>query len=149
MTAPWGLLGRAAGRPDPFVDATVATAFLSPELQDVPIPTSVTWTGTLLAPRDGLYRMAFAAEDPMSLELDGSPLSIATVGPDAWSNVGEGTPVMLAAGPHRVQVTQQVTHGGRNLARWNWVPPRADGTLDQRTPWTVVPPSVLRPDSDF
>jgi hypothetical protein len=145
MDAPWGLLGRLAGG-DAFLDATLAMAFFDPELRLYVTPTTITWSGLLLAPVDGTYRMAFAAEDPMQLDLDGRRVDIVTVGPDSWAGVGQGSLVLLSAGAHRVQVTLQVTHGGRELARWNWVPPNPDGSVQTQGQWSVVPPRVLRPD---
>jgi hypothetical protein len=91
--------------------------------------------------------MAFAAEDPMQLELDGQRIEVVTVGPERWAGVGPGSLVQLTQGPHAVRVTLQVTHGGRELARWNWVLPLPDGSLQAQGQWSVVPPMVLRPDA--
>jgi hypothetical protein len=155
MDAPWGLLARI-GRPlasalqppaDAYLDATVAMAFFDPELGAVNDPNTVTWSGTLEAPTSGAYRMAFAAEDPMQLMLDGQRVDVMTVAPDRWGGVGVGSVVQVQAGAHAVQVTLQVTHGGRELARWNWVPPRPDGTQQSGSEWAVVPPMVLRPET--
>jgi hypothetical protein len=90
--------------------------------------------------------MAFAAEDRMHLQLDGGPVDVVTTSPEGWQSVGLGSEVRLAAGTHRVQVSLDVTHGGRELARWNWVPPQPSGALDANAAWSVVPPSSLRPD---
>jgi hypothetical protein len=147
MDAPWGLVARVASPGTTRLDSTVAMAFFDPELGFVSSPNSVTWTGSLVAPVDGVYRMAFAAEDPMHLQLDGAPVDIVTTSPEGWRSVGLGSEVRLAAGAHRVQVTLDVTHGGRELARWNWVPPRPSGDIDADSPWSVVPPSALRPDA--
>jgi hypothetical protein len=154
MDAPWGLLGQVASPvgntlPSPangFLDAAVAMAFVDPELSGVRPPNSLTWSGTLLAPTTGDYRMAFAAEDPMQLEVDGQRVEVVTVPPDGWARVGAGSLVRLDAGSHDVRVTLQVTHGGRELARWNWVPPLGDGRVQSGGEWSVVPPMVLRPD---
>jgi hypothetical protein len=154
MDAPWGLLARvtnplSGSLPEPansVLDATVAMAFFDPELGPVPAPNSIVWSGTLVAPSSGVYRMAFAAEDPMRLELDGQSIDVVTVGPERWGGVGPGSLVNLSERPHAVRVTLQVTHGGRELARWNWVPPRPDGTVATQGTWAVVPPMVLRPD---
>jgi hypothetical protein len=129
------------------LDSTVAMAFFDPELGFVPWPNSVTWSGSLVAPADGVYRMAFAAEDPMHLQVDGGRVDIVTASPEGWRSVGLGSEIRLAAGAHRVQVSLDVSHGGRELARWNWVPPRASGEVDADAPWSVVPPSALRPDA--
>jgi hypothetical protein len=122
-------------------------AFFNPEVGFVRTPDSLVWSGALVAPRSGVYRMAFAAEDTMRLRVDGQPVDVATVTPEQWATVGLGSSVPLVEGPHVVRVTLDVTHLGRELARWNWVPPAADGTLDSRTEWSVVPPQVLRPDA--
>jgi hypothetical protein len=151
MDAPWGLLARLA-RPtgtasDVNLDSTVSMAFFDPELSAVAAPNQVVWSGELLAPTTGNYRMAFAAEDPMHLQLDGQPVDVVTLKPDDWRPGALGTPVHLDAGPHRVRLTLDVTHNGRELARWNWVPPMANGEADSSGAWSVVPPSALRPET--
>jgi hypothetical protein len=153
MDAPWGLLGRVASRSqtampaaDAFLDATIAMAFFSPEIGFVRFPDSIIWSGALLAPRSGEYRMAFAAEDTMHLQVDGQAVDVVTLGPEQWASAGLGSTVRLEEGPHLVRVTLDVTHTGRELARWNWVPPVPSGALDSAREWSVVPPQVLRPD---
>ena len=84
----------------------------------------------------------------MHLQLDDQPVDVMTVRPERWQNVGTGSQVVLSEGVHRVQVTLDITHGGRELARWNWVPPLASGAIDANGAWSVVPPQVLRPDAD-
>jgi hypothetical protein len=121
-------------------------AFFDPEMGSVPSPSTIEWSGTLLAPREGAYRMAFSAEDMMHLQIDGQPIDVVTVKPDQWQGVGGGSLVRLTEGPHRLTVTLDVTHGGRVLARWNWVPPTPGGAPDTSSEWAVVPPQVLRPD---
>ncbi|HET6317959.1 MAG TPA: PA14 domain-containing protein, partial [Chloroflexota bacterium] len=154
MDAQWGLFVHVASPVPPalpspadgVLDSTVAMAFFDPELAGGGPPNSLTWSGTLLAPTLGVYRMAFAAEDPMQLEVDHQRVEVVNVAPDAWSRVGQGSLIPLSAGPHDVRITLQVTHGGREVARWNWVPPLADGSVDASGQWSVVPPMVLRPD---
>ena len=90
--------------------------------------------------------MAFSAEDAMHLRVDGRLMDVVTTKPDEWRNVGAGSSVQLSAGVHRVQVMLDITHGGRELARWSWVPPLADGSVDGGSTWSVVPPWLLRPD---
>jgi hypothetical protein len=151
MDAAWGLLERLGSplfnQETTHLDATVAMAYFEPELGPVVQPNSVVWSGTLLVPRTGVYRMAFAAEDAMHLQVDGAPVDVVSVAPDDWPAVGAGSSVPLTAGSHRVHVTLDITHGAREVARWNWVPPRADGSLDPDSAWAVVPPWVLRPDT--
>jgi hypothetical protein len=156
MDAPWGLLARVRPQgsavpsrsPETLLDATVAMAFFDPEMAFVIYPSTIEWSGTLLAPRDGTYRMAFAAEDLMHLQIDDQPIDVVTVKPDQWPSVGVGSLVRLTEGPHSVRVTLEVTHGGRELARWNWVPPAPNGAPEapSSSEWAVVPPQVLRPD---
>ncbi|MBV8715987.1 MAG: glycosyltransferase family 39 protein [Chloroflexi bacterium] len=151
MDAPWGLLARLT-RPtgtaaDVYLDSMVSMAFWDPELAAVQPPNQLTWSGSLLAPSTGVYRMAFASEDSMHLELDGQPLDVVTLRPDDWRTLGLGSTVQLEAGAHRVRVVLDVTHSGRELARWNWVPPQPTGAVDANAAWSVVPPWVLRPDA--
>ncbi len=149
MDAPWGLLGRVerGAAVDPFLDATVSMAFFEPELIGTVSPNIITWTGLFVAPRTGMYRMAFAAEDQMQLRLDGQPVTVLTVGPDQWRGLGQGSLLAIVEGQHEVRITLDVTHGGRELARWSWVPPLPDGGVDSRGEWSVVPPMVLRPEN--
>jgi hypothetical protein len=151
MDAPWGLLAHLSrayvqGQPSAFLDATVAMAFFDPEVGFVIAPNTMVWSGSLVAPRSGLYRMAFSSEDTMHLQVDGQPVDVVSVKPDDWQTVGTGSTVQLSQGAHRVQVTLDISHGGRELARWNWVPPQANGALETTSDWSVVPPQVLRPD---
>ena len=155
MDAPWGLLARlarpgqarpAAGPADASLDATIAMVSFDPALGSVQVPSSITWSGSLLAPRSGVYRMAFASDDTMRLEIDGHAVDVICVQPEQWQSVGIGSEVRLTEGRHSVRVTLEITHGGRNLARWNWVPPTAGGVIDTAAEWSVVPPHVLRPD---
>jgi 4-amino-4-deoxy-L-arabinose transferase-like glycosyltransferase len=155
MDAPWGLLARiekaqpsrsAASPADSFLDSTVAMAFFEPELGPVSTPNTITWSGSLLVPRTGVYRMGFSSDDTMRLEIDGRPVQVVSVRPDDWQTVGAGSEVRLTEGRHAVRVFLDVTHGGRDVARWNWVPPMPDGRTDVAASWAVVPPNVLRPD---
>jgi hypothetical protein len=82
----------------------------------------------------------------MRLEIDGQPVKVVSVRPDDWQTVGAGSEVRLTEGRHAVRVFLDVTHGGRDVARWNWVPPMPDGRTDVAASWAVVPPNVLRPD---
>jgi hypothetical protein len=149
MDAPWGLMA-SLNRPATDVlgtriDSSIAMAFFDPELGFVAVPNSIVWTGSLIAPRGGAYRMAFAAEDTMHLSVDGVQQDVVTVQPDRWASVGGGSEVQLTAGAHRVEIRLDITHGGREIARWNWVPPLDGGGVDASSTWAVVPPWVLRP----
>jgi hypothetical protein len=151
MDAPWGLLAHLDRvsfdtQANGWLDATVAMAFFDPELGFIVSPNALVWSGSLIAPYSGTYRMAFASEDTMRLQVDGRPVDVVTVRPEGWATVGTGSQMQLTQGAHRVQVTLDISHGGRELARWNWVPPTPTGAVDTSSPWSVVPPWVLRPD---
>jgi hypothetical protein len=157
MDAPWGLLGRVvsengkarASSSDTaslFLDTTVAGAFLSQYMPIKGPPFAVEWAGSLVAARGGTYRVAFASEGEVSLQIDDRPIVVRAVKPEEWKSVGAGTPVELAAGAHRIRIGFRSNSGGRSVIRLNWVPPTADGRLNERGEWTVVPPMVLRPD---
>ena len=83
----------------------------------------------------------------MHLQVDGRLVDVATLKPEVWRDVGVGSQVQLTQGAHRVDVTLDITHGGRELARWNWVPPLESGAMDGVSAWGVTPPQVLRPDA--
>jgi hypothetical protein len=127
-----------------FLDATLAAAFLD---RDGPLPGAgrIVWRGTLLAPRSGVYRMAFGADAPVTLELDGQPIEIQQETAETWDQLRQGTPVALTEGPHQVQVTMAIKPASRTLIRWTWALPTADGQLDADAAWSVVPPMRLRP----
>jgi hypothetical protein len=151
MDAPWGLLARLSQPTgtdsDVHLDSMVSMAFFDPELDAVIPPNQVVWSGSMIAPRTGTYRMAFAAEDAIRLQIDGDPVDVVSVKPDDWRGVGVGSTLELTEGAHRVRITLDVTHGGREVARWNWVPPQTSGAVDANAAWSVVPPWALRPDS--
>ena len=104
---------------------------------------------TLLAPRSGTYRMAFGADSPVTLELDGQPIEIQQESAETWGQLRQGTPVELAAGEHQVRVTMAISPAGRTLIRWIWALPTADGQLDADAAWSVVPPTRLRPETPW
>ncbi|MCC6627000.1 MAG: glycosyltransferase family 39 protein [Chloroflexi bacterium] len=154
MDAPWGLLGRAipqgesaaSPRVRMFLDLTLSAAFMH-NIEPLPRPGQIVWRGTLLAPRSGVYRMAFATDAPLRLEIDGQSIAVQQERAETWDKVKEGTPIELTAGPHPIVVTMQMPEGGRTLIRWVWAPPLADGRRDVEGDWAMVPPMVLRPET--
>jgi hypothetical protein len=156
MEAPWGLLARAipegedgaSPQADAFLDATLAAAFLD-RAGPLPDPGQIVWRGTLLAPRSGTYRMAFGADAPITLELDGQPIEIQQESAETWAQLRQGTPVELTAGAHQVRVTMAIPPAGRTLIRWIWALPAADGQLDADAAWSIVPPMRLRPETPW
>lgn len=158
MDAPWGLLGQVSpgvgpttSSADPvttkFLDSVVAAAFLGNYVPLPSMPTTVVWSGTFLAPRSGTYRMVFAADGQIAIEIDGRPVSIEQMSPDAFAATDLGTAIKLEDGSHSVRITLTLDHSPRTVVRWNWVPPGAGGELDSTGDWSVVPPMVLRPDA--
>jgi len=103
------------------------------ELGGVPAPSRVVWSGTLTAPRSGLYAFGLEADDSGWLKIDGFAV-IADPG-NVTQGRGKGV-IFLTAGPHRIEA------GERNLAgdaamQLFWRPPDGGPAL--------VPSSVLTP----
>lgn len=107
--------------------------FAWPEEEPWPAPFSARWTGTLLAPTDGLYRFQVNADDGVRLWLDGQLLG-ESVTPDNVNLIDAQT--QLSAGLHSIRIDYFQRGGGKALELW-WQPP---GESLQ-----PVPPSVLGP----
>jgi 4-amino-4-deoxy-L-arabinose transferase-like glycosyltransferase len=107
--------------------------FAWPEQEPWPAPFSARWTGTLLAPEDGLYRFQVNADDGVRMWLDGELLG-ESVTPDNVNMIDAQK--QLSAGVHTVRIDYFQRGGGKALELW-WQPP---GGLLQ-----PVPPSALRP----
>ncbi len=150
MTAPWGLLteirngnggGVANATPSqtwPTLTTTLAAGFVN--IPDpLPNPAMVDWRGFLLVPRAGSYRMAFQSDGALTVTLDGRELSSAAVA----QALGKG--IRLTRGRHSVLITLRPKSTQPTFARWQWIPPRADGRPDPLGAWLIVPPGVLRP----
>lgn len=136
-----GLLGRYyqgeawAGEPV-FTRVDPVLLFAWPEAEPWPAPFSVRWTGSLLAPRSGVYLLKLAADDGVRLWIDDVMAGEATT-PDA-ANLLEAQ-VELAAGAHRIQIDFFQRGGGKALEFW-WQPPNGQ--------WQPVPPEVLQPEAE-
>ena len=98
-------------------------------------PFTATWIGTLKAPASGKYSMSLFAQGAVTLKIDQETV-IAT---EASSEVPTSGDVVLAAGPHSVEVTLRIT-GGPGGLEWTWKPP---GGVP-----SIVLPSVLSPPPD-
>lgn len=103
------------------------------EQEPWPAPFSVRWTGTLMAPVDGAYRLQLNADDGVRLWIDGQLVG-ESVAPDTVNLVD--TLVQLSAGAHDVRIDYFQRGGGKGLEFW-WQPPG-----DHLRP---VPPSALSP----
>lgn len=77
------------------------------ELGASPFTSCVVWTGTLLAPKPGLYRFTIEADDNGWITIDGTTV---VDDPGAQARYTASGTIQLSAGPHRVVV------GERNLA---------------------------------
>ncbi|MCX7851875.1 MAG: PA14 domain-containing protein [Caldilineales bacterium] len=113
------------------VDPLILTSWPDPE----PIfgPFSVTWTGELLAPTDGVYAFTLHADDGVRFWLDGRVLG-ESLNPDTVNSVQ--TALELAAGPHSVRIDYFQRGGGKAL-EFFWQPPGE--------PLQPVAPRFLRP----
>src|SRR5205823_5856448 len=98
--------------------STVAAGFLDDYANLATRPATIAWTGQLLAPRTGVYRMQFVVEGRVDLQMDGKPGSVEQLNPDGLKAGTSGTDVTLDAGPHQVRVTLTLDHGGRTVIRW-------------------------------
>ena len=124
---------------DEFLDSTIAASWLDHYISLGTRPSAVVWTGTLLAPRTGAFRMEFSVEGKIAVEVDGRPVSVQQVKPEAFQATSPGTVVQLEAGAHPVRVNLTLEGGGRTLVRWNWVPPTPNGQPGLSGRWSIVP----------
>jgi hypothetical protein len=102
-------------------------------LGGLPAPSRIVWSGTLTAPRSGLYAFVLEADDSGWLTIDGSAL-IADPGYVTQGN-GKGV-IVLTAGLHRIEAGEHNLAGDAAM-RLFWEPPGGDPTL--------LPSSVLTP----
>jgi hypothetical protein len=87
------------------------------EAPPLPLPFAATWTGGLLAPRYGVYRLQVEAPGEFTLGVDGQPVL-----------VGEGLAsreVVLAQGTHTLYLDAAVS--GRGPVRFSWQAPEEGG----------------------
>jgi hypothetical protein len=105
------------------------------QLGAMPYPSSVTWSGALMVPRDGLYGFAIVADDTGWITIDGKPV-VMDSGYVARTQ-GTGT-VELSAGLHRIVVGQRNMEGD-SFAHLYWQTP---GSAQAE----IIPPQALMPD---
>ncbi len=113
------------------VDRTLLMAWIDPE--PLTGAFSVTWTGWLMAPRGGKYRLRLGADDGVRLWVDGRVVG-ESLRPGTVNQVMVTLP--LSAGPHAIRV-DYFQRGGAKALAFYWQPPKS--------PETVVPPSALYP----
>lgn len=104
------------------------------QLGAIPAPSHVIWTGTLDAPRSGLYRFKMEADDSGWLTIDGSAV---INDPGNVTRIEAVGMVFLDAGPHRVEVGERNLAGDASM-RLKWQPPGASAV-------ELVPSAVLSP----
>ena len=90
-----------------------------PEDEPMYGPFSVTWTGELLAPVDGVYQIQINADDGARLWLDGRVLAEG-MAPDTANVIR--TSVKLTVGPHPIRIDYFQRGGGKSL-EFFWQPP--------------------------
>ncbi|HZR00569.1 MAG TPA: glycosyltransferase family 39 protein [Chloroflexota bacterium] len=135
QTAPHGLyaVAQVQGRPEVHrLDNTLATCCYAHYLRPDDRPYTVTWRGTLTAPKSGTYKMGFFEEGTLELRVDGQSVLRASSSPDEAKTAD----VPLTAGPHQVEIAVQAQRTNGAI-EWIWTPP--DGET------SIVPPSVLTP----
>jgi 4-amino-4-deoxy-L-arabinose transferase-like glycosyltransferase len=117
-------------RVDPFIDFSDA---------DDPVYDrdrfTVEWTGTLVAPRDGLYRFALESDDGSTLEINGQVV-IDNGGVHAKKRMDGHR--QLKKGPHAIRL-RYLQAGAGGMIRLYWKPFGRRGDLE------YVPPTVLYP----
>ncbi len=134
QTAPRGLYGVVdfANRPQQRLIAnSLLINSLSNQLGSFENYTA-TFTGKLLAPRDGDYQMEIYAQGGIDLQIDGKPVIQSPQTNDAMKGVAT-----LTYGPHTVRCVMHVEGDGGRL-EWSWTTP--DGA------YSIIPPSALVPD---
>ena len=133
-----GLLGRYfygdAWEGEPFltrVDPFLLYAW--PEDEPIAGPFSVTWTGELLAPKDGRYAFRLEADDGVRFWVDGQ-VAGESMTPDQPNTVT--VDLDLTAGPHPIRIDYFQRGGGKAMAFY-WTPPHQ--------PEQPVGPAYLHP----
>jgi hypothetical protein len=101
-----------------------------------PFSSSVVWTGQLIAPVPGTYRLGLRVDDNGWLTVDGKPV-IADPGPSTSVYQSEGS-IQLSAGPHRIIVGER-NIAGDSSAHFYWQIPGSDQP-------EIVPSEALIPD---
>ncbi|NOZ73224.1 MAG: hypothetical protein GXP38_15180, partial [Chloroflexi bacterium] len=133
-----GLLGtyylNSDWTPPPFmqrIDPLLLTAWSDEE----PVfgPFSATWTGSLLVPSDGEYRLHLNADDGVRLWLDGQIIA-ESLTPDTVNQIA--SVVQLSRGAHAIRIDYFQRGGGKAL-EFFWQPPAQ--------PLQPVAPAYLRP----
>ncbi|HVN89726.1 MAG TPA: PA14 domain-containing protein [Candidatus Binataceae bacterium] len=103
-------------------------------LGGLPGPSRVIWTGTLTAPRDGVYRFGLQSDDSGWLTIDGKP--VITANPDAAQYTATGS-IALRAGKHHIEVGEYNIFGDASI-HLSWVLPGGQPE--------IVPSYALTPD---
>ncbi len=112
------------------VDRALLMAWIDPEPMMGPF--SVTWTGVLWAPQEGMYYFRLDSDDGARLWLDGKVVG-ESLRPDTVNQIQAEIP--LSAGPHSIRV-DYFQRGGAKTLTLRWRPPGGQET--------VIPPAFLR-----
>lgn len=111
------------------------------ELGAMPFPSTVIWTGTLMAPRTGLYRFTIQADDTGWITIDGKTL-IADSG--NVMRMQQTALTQLNAGPHRILVGER-NFAGDASAHLYWQFP---GGAQELVPSSALIPDRFLPGAD-
>jgi hypothetical protein len=131
---PGGLFGRLIHEGRPEIrrrDRTIATGGVCDEIPWSP-PFDAVWTGRLLVPETGSYRMWFDAQGQVELLLDGRVVYRKSGEGDGQT----GSEMTLAKGPHELEIRYHAL-SSPGFFEWRWRPPSGIES--------IVPPSVLSP----
>lgn len=104
------------------------------ELGAMPFASSVTWAGTLIAPKAGLYRFTYDVDDNGWVTIDGKPVIDDPHGTARYTATGT---IELSPGPHRIVVAER-NFAGDSSAHLYWEIPGGGRE--------VVPTEALIPD---
>jgi len=112
-------------------DRTIASGGLGDDVSFAP-PFRALWTGKLLVPETGTYRMTFDAQGEVEMKIDGSVV---------YRSEGEGEEgasgdVALTQGAHDLAIRYGAVHAPGYI-EWRWRPPSGIES--------IVPPSALVP----
>jgi len=114
------------------LDSAIATVSFRDTLGNGSDPLDLTWSGTLLAPKSGIYSMSAFTQGLFDLYLDGH--QILHNGSTGTADVT--TRIPLSRGSHGIRIHYLIIGPGSGL-EWKWKPP---GSVE-----SIVPPTVLRP----
>jgi 4-amino-4-deoxy-L-arabinose transferase-like glycosyltransferase len=128
----FGVLSFPSGRRQERLDGALASWNLCEEFQFGGEPFDAVWTGSLIVPGPGPYRMGLLASGTAELKIDGQTV----VRSEGAHDKAVGASGVLSAGEHAVELSFRQTVEPARL-EWTWTEPGGKTS--------IVPPSALRP----